>query len=194
MKVSFKINGRQITFVDARDVVVDKTDSCDYSILEESWFNVEPEKIDRTLFNSKREDLKQEETRQIILKAFSECDNNPEKYKKSFKTLMPKKEWPGKTVQELKNLAQERGDHIANWIEQALEWAQRIQNGTPWENLCNYSDTGNWYRLVVWDNEKAVHIGGAINYDVHHAPASIGSNFYKDDKILRNTVPLVIDY
>ena len=138
--------------------------------------------------------LKQEETRQIILKAFEEFDNNPEKYNKKFKTLMPKKEWPGKTVQELKDVANKRGNHIADWVEQALEWAQRIQNGTPWEYLCNYSDTGNWYRLVVWDNGKGVHIGGAINYDVHHAPSSIGSNFYKDEKVLRNTVPLVVKY
>ena len=109
-------------------------------------------------------------------------------------TLMPKKTWPGKTVLELKELANSRGDHMADWVEQSLEWAMRITNGTPWETLCNYSDTANWYRCVVWDNGEAVHIGGAINYDVHHAPSSIGSNFYKEQKILRNTVPLIITY
>ena len=87
-------------------------------------FPVNPLGIDRKLFQEERKDPRQEETRQLILQAFTKVDEYPEKYGKPFNTLMPKKTWDWKTVNELGKLATELGNHEADWVEQAIEWAQ----------------------------------------------------------------------
>lgn len=161
---------------------------------EGEWFEVKPKAIDQNLFKKKRKDTRQEEARQLILEAFTEMKNNPEKYGKNFKTMMPKKDWSTKTVGQLKEMACKLGDHNADWVEQALEWAQRIANGELWEAICNNPDTANWYRLVVWKNGYARLVGGS-RLGVSNPPASdlsgdvfdvIGNCYY--------SVPLVVLY
>ena len=157
-------------------------------------FEVNPPGINRTLFQVKREDPNQETMRQLILEAFTKKDENPEKYGKPFKTLMPEKTWDWKTVGELKELATKLGDHIADWVEQALEWAQRIQNGETWEAICNEPDTAKWYRLVQWKNGCYGIVGGARRAGCP-APATIV--LCKDRDRVRKTqsaVPLVVLY
>lgn len=124
------------------------------------WFEVKPQAIDQRLFETKREDYRQEAARKLILQAFAKMKNNPEKYGKNFETMMPKKTWDFKTVAELKEMASKLGDHNADWIEQALEWAQRIANGESWKAICNDKDTVRWFRLVVWKNGSARLAGG----------------------------------
>lgn len=152
-------------------------------------FEVNPNGIDQSPFQVKRKDSKQEAMRQLILEAFTRKDENPEKYGKPFKTLMPAKTWEWKTVGELKELATKLGDHVADWVEQALEWAQRIQNGETWEAICNEPDTAKWYRLVQWKNGYYRLVGGShlggdycpafdVSYNICHA------DYY--------TVPLVV--
>lgn len=116
---------------------------------EDEWFEVKPYTIDQQLFKKKRKDEQQEATRQLILKAFVEMKNDSEKYGINFRTMIPKQEWAYKTVAQLKEMARRLGGHNADWVEQALEWAQRIANGESWEAICNDADTANWYRLVV---------------------------------------------
>ena len=157
-------------------------------------FVVDPSGIDRSLFQKKRKDRRQEETRQHILEAFAKMDENPGKYDKPFKTLMPAKTWDWKTVDDLKKLAANLGDHNANWVEQFLEWAQRIQNGETWEAICNKADTANWYRLIEWKNGYARVVGGSrLNYNNYPASAVNICNFYSDI-IFDITVPLVVLY
>ena len=157
-------------------------------------FPVNPSGINRNLFQKKREDKRQEETRQLILEAFVQVDEYPKKYGKPFNTLMPKKTWTWKTVEELRKLATEMEDHEADWVEQALEWAQRIVNGEPWEDVCNNPDTANWYRLVKWKNGYYRLVGGSRE-DNDDCPASYVSNVNcNSSNEVYTTVPLVVLY
>lgn len=162
--------------------------------IEGKWFEINPKAIDRTLFQNKREDNNQERTRLLILKAFTELKNNPQKYGEKFQTSMPKKVWSVMTAAELKEIASIFGDHNANWIEQAFEWAQRIYNGESWETVCNNNDTANWYRLVVWENGYARLVGGSNNVPIN-LPASYVFNYdYFSFSRVYNAVPLVVRY
>ena len=162
---------------------------------EGKWFEVNPLAINQQLFKKKREDLRQETTRNLILEAFSEVKKNPEKYGKSFKTMMPEKKWSSKTVAELKELAESLGDCIADWVHQALEWSQRLANGESWEAICNEADTANWYRLVVWKRGYSRAVGGSCKKDNSIPASDISGNVYWSNAArLGNTVPLVVLY
>ena len=155
-------------------------------------FEVNPLAIDLDLFECKRKDLDQEKTRQLILDAYMEVFNNL-KYTKPFKTLIPEKNWDIKTVKELKQVAINLGGRVANWVEQALEWAQRISNGETWEELCNNYDTANWYRLVVWKRQHNRLIGGSQEGKGDAPPTSIGRYYYdSDEELTFNAVPLIV--
>lgn len=160
---------------------------------EGNRFEVNPLGINRSEFEKPMSNRKQEWTRQTIREAFAEVDKHPEKYASAFYTLIPEKEWNGyKTVAELKEYANDQGGLMADWVEQALEWAQRIFNGESWEAICNNADTSKWYRMIVWKNGHARHVGGSrargnddsASYVFHY---NCGSNYEIDD-----TVPLVV--
>lgn len=203
MKVTLQIDGKKRTFSNVENISIeeenvkssaeDKTYKVSQKPTEGQWFEVKPLAIDQTLFQKKRKDTRQEATRQLILEAFAEMKNNPKKYGKNFKTMMPKKDWSSKTVAELKAMACKLGDHNADWVEQALEWAQRIANGEGWKTICNDADTANWYRLVVWKNGYARLVGGSVNCDYDPASGVYNDNCYDDDDIF-DTVPLVVLY
>ena len=163
--------------------------------VEDEWFEVDPLAIDRSLFDQARGDKEQERTRQTILEAFAEVDANPEKYARPFKTMMPEKYWrSNRLVVELKALAEKLGDHMADWIEQALEWAQRIFNGESWKELCNQADTANWYRLVVWENGYARLVGGSRRDYCIYPASDVSSSSYGSNDWFDDTVPLVVLY
>lgn len=163
--------------------------------MEGKWFKVEPLTIDKTLFKEKRKNSSQERTRQLILKAFEKIKWNSE-YARSFKTIMPPKKWASRTVKELKDMACKLGDHNANWVEQALEWAQRIHNGETWEDICNKPDTANWYRVVVWNNVGHVCLVGGSREFQDKRPASDVTlhDPYRDIDDISKSVPLVVSY
>lgn len=122
---------------------------------------------------------------------------NPEEYGRSFKTMMPEKTWDSKTVFELKKMACQLGDHNANWVEQALEWAQRIANGESWEAICYDVDTANWYRLVVWKYGYTRRVGGSsVDCDkyIFYTASCVHDNNLDDYDHPYNTVPLVVLY
>ena len=164
---------------------------------EGKWFMVNPLTIDQNLFKEKRENSRQEATRQFILEAFEEMKKNS-KYARPFKTMMPEKTWNRKNVGVLKKLAQSLGDHNADWVEQALEWAQRIANGEAWKDICNKKDKANWYRLVVWKFGARI-VGGSrleeASAIINNSPASdfttSGSVIFGN---IYDTVPLVVSY
>lgn len=158
---------------------------------EGKWFEVRPAEIDQRLFSEKKSDQSQERTRQLILEAFAKMKNNS-KYARTFKTLMPEKTWNEKSGNELRAIACILGDHMADWVEQALEWAQRIANGETWKEVCNDPDTANWYRLIVWKNGYTRLVGGSRKYD-DISPAS-GVYYYDctPDYRLYYAVPLVV--
>ena len=205
MKVTLQVNGREMTFSEKELIaIIEKhlsettqqtnTAKVAQKPTEDAWFEVKPQAIDQKLFEKKRKEYRQEATRKLILEAFAEMKENPEKYGKNFKTMMPQKTWSSKTVAQLKEMASKLGDHNANWVEQALEWAQRIANGESWEGICNAKDTANWYRLVVWKNGYARLVGGSVCYDDYKPASDVYDIGYYDYGFLSSTVPLVVLY
>ena len=206
MKITLPIHGRERTFSEKELIAIlekyfsnEATEQATTAKVaqvptEDQWFEVNPQTINQSLFKKKRKDERQERTRKLILEAFAEVKSSPEKYGRKFKTMMLKKTWTFKTVAELKQLACEFGNHNADWVEQALEWAQRICNGESWEAVCNNADTANWYRLVVWKNGYARLVGGSRhNSDYYPASDVVSGGCNSDDRIC-HTVPLVVLY
>ena len=160
---------------------------------EGKLFEVNPLGIDRSKFEKPMSNRQQEWTRQIIQEAFAEVDKHPEKYASAFYTLMPEKKWNGyKTVAELKAYANDLDGQMADWVEQALEWAQRLFNGESWETICNNADTANWYRVILWKNGCYRLVGGS-RYNFDYCPASDVDYYdYFSFGSIYCTVPLVV--
>lgn len=159
---------------------------------ESKLFEINPLLMNRRDFEKPLRDQRQEWTRKIILEAFAEVDKYPEKYAFPFYTLIPEKAWTGyKTVSELIEYAKRYGGRMANWVQQSLEWAQRISNGESWKAICNNADTANWYRIITWKNGCPRMVGGSrISGDIF--PASYAFRYlYYPDHIVSNAVPLV---
>lgn len=208
MKISLQLNGREMTFSEEELIAIlekhfkskttEKKTSPAIEVAnvptEGKCFIVNPLEINMNLFKKERHDPKQECIRKLIEEAFDEVKKNPVRYGKPFKTMIPPKTWSGKTVGELRDLASNLGDHMTDWIEQALEWAQRISNGEPWEALCNDLDTARWYRLVKWKYGGYRLVGGAKE-SLFNFPASyVQNNNMCENNRLNTTVPSVVFY
>ena len=160
---------------------------------EGKYFAVNPNTIPQKYFLEKREDRAQEWTRKIILEAFKKVKKEP-KYAKPFKTMMPKKTWQIKKVIELIGLSQIMGDHTADWVEQALEWAQRIANGETWETICNEPDTANWTRIFIWKTGYPRLVGDSGMINSFLAPSDVLSYDLDLEDSLRMSVPNIVIY
>lgn len=157
---------------------------------EGNWFIIRPMMIDEKLFQEKRKKPEQETTRQKILNAFAEMHKYPEKYSQPFKTLYPERTWPDdkqKSLQELRNIAKVIGDDEADETEQALEWAQRIQNGESWNVVCKHTDTAISRRAIRFKNYGLHKIVGGPNGASH-----VFENPYTNFETVSCTVPLVV--
>lgn len=204
MKITLPIHGRERTFSEKELIAIlekyfsnEATEQATTAKVaqvptEDQWFEVNPQTINQSLFKKNRKDERQERTRKLILEAFAEVKSSPEKYGRKFKTMMPKKTWTSKTVAELKQLACEFGNHNADWVEQALEWAQRICNGESWEAVCNNADTANWYRVILWKNGCYRLVGGSRNYNVLNPASDVFDYDYGSFNCIYDTVPLVV--
>lgn len=179
MKQTLQASGRETTSLEKmpkREVVV-----------------VDPLVMHRNLFKAKREDSMQEETRQLILRAFEEVKKES-RYARRFRIMMPEQTLGFKNVRELRYLASEMGGYIADWVEQALGWAQLIHNGQSWEDICNKPDMANCYRLVRWKNGGYRLVGGS-QLDNCNNPASYVSEFSLNENCyLTFAVPLIKKY
>ena len=196
-----KVKKLEIVFPDGRKEILDCVESVtitEHYVYEETqiptegkMFEVNPLQIDRSLF-SKPKKGQEEWTRKIIQEAFVEVDKNPERYWASFYTLIPAKTWIGfKTVTELEEYAKDAGDHMADWVEQALEWAQRISNGESWEAICSKPDDASWKRLAIWKNNHCRLVGDS-RYSNTSYPATDLGNGCDPTTRLYHTVPLVV--
>lgn len=182
---------------------------------EGKLFEVKPLEIDRSKFEFEKPTIiwepmgallcwnQKEWVRQIIKEAFAEVDKRPERYAAAFYTLIPKKRWDGyKSIAELKAYARCLGGLMANWVEQALEWAQRIDNGESWDNICKESDTVNYYRMIRWKNGHCRLVGGSLKDGDGKTVCASDMGFYNRDyyrtgnyyssSIIEDTVPLVV--
>lgn len=162
-------------------------------------FEVKPLEIDRRNFEKhvrfefgSREDW----ALSLIREAFAKVDRQPERYSFPFYTLIPEMNWEYhklKSREELKAYANDLGGEMADWIVQALEWAQRIDNGETWENVCTRFDPIIYSRLIGWREGDDVRLVG-------------GYDFFRDDlcspraryifglgkHVFIETVPLVV--
>lgn len=129
---------------------------------EGKMFEVNMAKINKSLFRKRRNDWRQEKTRKRIIEAFKEVDMFPEKYGNVFYTYIPRKMWnTEKTMFEFEQYANTLGGCMSNWVEQALEWAQRISNGETWEEICNYVDTAKFFRVIIGKDSSHIIVGGS---------------------------------
>lgn len=156
-------------------------------------FKVNLETINLNLFLEAREDSKQEKIRQIIVEALTVAQNNP-KYAKPFTTIIPEKDWSAKYVFELEMLCYKFHGHTADWVEQCLEWAQKISNGVSWQELCNDADACDWYRLVSWKYDRLCLIGGAKALNSRVSATNVIAYSFRSDSVLSDTVPLIVVY
>lgn len=204
MKVTLLVHGREKTFSEKELIaitekhfpneVTEQASTAKMSKVptENQWFEVDPLGIDLKLFRKKRKDASQETTRKLILEAFAELWRNPRKYGRKFKTMMPKKDWSHKTGKQFSEMGCKLGNHMADWVEQAMEWAQRIANGESWEDVCNKADTANCYRAIIWKNGSIRIVGGSHYSDLCCSASDVHNNDYDYDFIFINTVPLVV--
>ena len=204
MKVILTVHGRERTFSERELIAIlekhfSKETTEQVSALklakvptEGKLFEVKPLAINQTLFQKKRRGKRQEWTRKLILEAFAEVSKYPEKYASPFYTLIPEKKWSGrKTVAELKEYSKDLGGQMTDWVEQALEWAQRICNGESWKVVCNKADTANWYRLVVWKSGYTRLVGGSHNLFSNDPASYVFRDDCSSSSKLYYTVPLV---
>ena len=186
---------------------------------EGKLFEVKPLEIDRSKFEFEKpiiiktwwiedKQFKEQESwvRQMIKDAFAKVDNHPERYASAFYTLIPEKEWDGyKSIAELKAYARNLGGLMANWVEQALEWAQRIDNGESWADICKKADTAKYYRIIRWKNGHSRLVGGSREEFRRQArgvqeeddncvvcASDVGQDNYYSSSIIDDTVPLVV--
>jgi len=173
-------------FKDGREVAQTPT--------EGKLFKVNPLGIDRSKFKKPRSDERQEWTRQTILNALYRVDKCPEKYASAFYTMIPEKKWNGnKTGPELEAYANDLGGQIADWVEQSLEWAQRITNGESWETICNNPDTAKWFRVIRCDDVYYRLVGGSCDSGFFQQPSYVlYFGFNANHSYFIDTVPLVV--
>lgn len=164
-------------------------------VYEGEWFRVDAKSLYRSDFKWKRIDPFQEKTRQLILEAFEEMDKRPTEYRVPFYTMIPKKTWQGDVKgDQLKRIAEYHGDRMANWIEQALEWAQRISMGFSWGHLCNMHDAAKWNRVITWKKENSQAVVGGREGGDFASPACIHPCGDISNIVVMCAVPLVVSF
>lgn len=175
-----------------------ETDEVAQKPVEGELFKVTPKEIDRSMFEKPMGDQRQEETRILIQEAFAEVDKYPEIYAEPFFTLIPERDWElWITFKELEAYANNLGGEIANWVRQALEWAQRIFNGESWEDICNKSFTVKFNRAILWKNGNYKVVGDGICTDTDsesyiYPASSISKRDYPSYFKCISCVPLVV--
>lgn len=203
MKVTLKVFGREMTFSENELVAIlenhfsNTTKPKSKNKKNVNCYTVDLKSINRNLFVTPREDEEQEKVRKLIQEAFSEADSNPEKYSQPFETSVPDMDILCYTKSKLIVLAYDLGEHMANWVEQALEWAQKISNGQSWESICNYPDTSKNRRMIIWKNGNYAIVGNYYNNLGIGSSSQIapwGKFPEHNEDFISNVIPLIVNY
>jgi len=159
----------------------------------ENWFKVDPRSINSTHFLMKRDDKKEEEIRELINEALEVAKNNSN-YDRPFKTTEAQKNWSVGTLLLFKSIAEKiYGGHVTDWVEQCLEWAQKLEAGMSWNELCAKIDNTKYYKVVAWKRGQYRLIGGCTTSRKYYTPTHIGETVGLNQK-LRNAVPKITRY
>lgn len=161
---------------------------------EGEWFVVNLNTINKNLFKREKKDPDQEKTRQIIREAFQMVRIRPRKYHKEFKVMVLEKTWEKKSIRGIEAIACKFGDHAADWVEQALVWAQRISNGESWKTVCNDPDSANWYRLIAWKDNYWKMVGGSQKLNDEKPSSFVYHYNYSSAMHIQNATMLVVSY
>jgi len=135
---------------------------CKKSLLEDIWILIDIDKIDKTLFNEPREDIKEERLRETIQEAFKMAECNP-RYTLPFEVMTPSM-YEDKPIKVQIGEAYLRGEEPCDWAHQALEWAFRITNGESWENICKEVDRSTYSRMIFDKKGLLTYWGGSIKH------------------------------
>lgn len=203
MKVTLKVFGRERTFSENELVAIleshfsNATKPKSKNKKNVNRCTVDLKSINRNLFVTPRKDKNQEKVRKLIQEAFSEADSNPEKYNQPFETSVPDMDIICYTQSKLIVLAYDSGDHMADWVEQALVWAQKISDGQSWESICNYPDTSKNRRMIIWKNGNYA-IVGSYHDSVSICSASVitlwGEIPELNEDFISYIAPLIVNY
>ena len=128
---------------------------------------------------------------QLIQKAFVEVKKDLRRYAKPFEIVTPAELEPVYTEEKMVALAKQYGDHLADWVEQALEWAQRIANG---EDIFIKSDNSKWFRAISWQDGHVCLVGGSEEFNNHDCASTIHDFNVNSFCQLHNSVPAVVRY
>lgn len=162
--------------------------------IEGTLFLVKPMEIDRSLFEKNKliGDANREWIGEIIREAFEEFDNEHEKYGAQFYIFIPEKKWEGYIkVQTLKNYAKKCGGRVTDWVEWALQQAQRILNGESWEVVCDGIVLSPKIVMILWKKRRYRVVGNlCLHYAVFPLYEVDRSGYYSYNKI-KNVVPSI---
>lgn len=188
MKVTMIVNGQKLIYEDVEDIKIQKETTKyekvylnvysrkEIPFLKGSWLYVYPQKIDIKLFEKELEGFGNP-ARLLILEALEEVKKHPDKYGKDFKVRIPKNILPfnNKKYFEIERILNESGESIVNWVQLALVWAQRIQNGESWEVLYNgrsMFSVSKFPKFIIWKDNKIATVGGTEDiYSAFHGKA-----------------------
>ncbi len=165
--------------------------------VEGTAFKVNPQTINRKIFEKERSDKEQEKVRQHIVRVFQIVDANPEKYARPFEILIPTNIWKNPTTDELIKVSKTLGHHLTIGIEHILGWAQVLDNGESWVNFCNKPDNLKYHRLVEWTEGLLLVVGGAKASEIKFPATYVETLFTKECKPyskLNRTVPSITCY
>ena len=193
VKITLTVNGQEKTYTPSELIAILEAHHGTGDYPKEGIpfvVNVDEIKSSRHLFTTERGNIREENLRKLILQALDWVEANPKMYKDSFRTLMPEKTWTSKSMEDLSTLAKSLGGHVANWVDWALQLAQRLVNGESWEVLCTNPDTAQWFIAIIWQDGSTRCVGGALK-DNNHLPAA-AINEYDVAFLIDFTVPLVV--
>lgn len=165
-------------------------------------FDVNPASIDQMLFGLERKTEMQTSVQNLIVGEF-QCVPN-----ESFRLLIPNLESLDRyripeRIYGMNKIAKDLGGRrLANYTELIWMWAQCIQNGISWDELCDEPDWIPWHRAVEleeldqlapsydrsWDNVEPGWISQhrAVEWEEDYRPTSIfGGYFQKDPENLK---------
>lgn len=149
------------------------------------FFWVNPLLINRQPFYIERSDYKEEMLRAHITEAFNEWDNliaGDSNCLKEFRTIVPYANNVLWNVTEWNDVAHNMSGKIATKMEQALLWAQRIDNGENWQEVLNSLYTGGVGKRLLKDYNGEYRIYDSI-YD---------SSYMIPDQSLTTAIPLIV--
>ena len=160
-----------------------------HPLVKGEWFEVDPKTIKREFFFQD-----DEKARKLICEAFEEMKKKPYKYASKFKVRIPEKvTYYDKHFSEIIESLSENHQHIADWVELALVWAQRISNGETWSSL--RMNISLYQLFIIGKNGRIATVGGSTlpyvhYYQGHHIiQTSLSLNATN-----RGAIPIIVSY